>query len=335
MGKVLVTGTSVRSDILDVLIENGHEFEVLERAEALSDEQLAASFEGVDAYLCGGDERTAAKIYEKSPSLKIIAFLGVGYAAFINERDATRAGIAITNTPGTLTESVAEATVGLALVLNRKLFEASTSIQEGFAFNVKTSDLCEKKVGIFGMGSIGTRVAKIFSNGFGCEILYHNRRELPSETYDFDAKYLSKDQLFTQSDIVIVMVTGTPENYGIVSEKELNLVSSGTLLVNTARPEIVDGQALASALKAERLGGAAIDGYYGDDNFDISEDEFGLLSMLNRNVVVTPHLGSLTHNARDKMGRMAISSIVDFLEKGSADNIVNSGYLEKSRWRSQ
>ncbi len=312
MGKVLVTGASVSPEILARFSENGLEFEVVERAEELSQEELIKKFDGIDAYLCGGDERTAAPIYNANLQLKVIAFLGVGYAAFINEDDATTAGIAITNTPGTLTESVAEATVALTLALNRRVVEANDAIQRGELFNTKCSDIGNKTVGVLGMGAIGQRVAQVLSRGFGCEILYHNRNVVSADQLDFSVEYVSKNELFSKSDVIIVMVTGAPENYGIVGKDELALVGRGAILVNTARPEIVDGPSLAAAVENGLLGGVAIDGYYNEDDFDLSRDELGLLSSVKNNVIVTPHLGSLTHDARDKMGNMAVSSIIDF-----------------------
>lgn len=332
MGKVLVTGSSVRAEILAKFVENGHEFEVVERAEDLSEAELLEKFVGVDAYLCGGDERTDRVIYDASPNLKVIAFLGVGYAAFMNEADATNAGIAITNTPGTLTESVAEATVALTLSLNRRIIEANSAILNGVVFNTKCSDISEKTVGVLGMGSIGTRIAQALFHAFRCKILYHNRSQVDLESLNFQAEYVSKEALFSDSDIVVIMATGSPENYGLVGEHELRLMKSGAILVNTARPELVDGAALAKVLEGPELAGVAIDGYYNDDDFDLSRDEFGMLSLSNRNVVVTPHLGSLTHNARDKMGEMAVEAIVEFLRSGDGDNIVNPDFRSNSRW---
>lgn len=333
MGKVLVTGSSLDTEILARLNDRGHDFEVIERAEELSQAELSAKFTGVDAYLCGGDERTAAPIYNQNQSLKIIAFLGVGYAAFMNEDDATSAGIAITNTPGTLTESVAEATVALTLALNRRVIQANNAIQKSLVFDIKCSDIREKTVGILGMGSIGRRVAQSLALGFGCQILYHNRNRLEASELNFTANYVSKSDLFSKSDVIIIMATGAPENYNLVGKAELDTVRRGCILVNTARPELVDGRSIIEAIDKERLAGVAIDGYYNEDDFNLSRDEFGLLSALEKNVVVTPHFGSLTHNARNKMGIMAVDSIVEFLESGTGHNIVNPEFRTNSRWR--
>ena len=332
MGKVLVTGSSVRSDILSQLTENGHRFEVVERAEDLTEAELIEKFASVDAYLCGGDERTSAPIYDASPNLKVIAFLGVGYAAFMNEADATDAGIAITNTPGTLTESVAEATVALILALNRRVVQSNNAIQIGEFFGTKCTDISEKTIGILGLGAIGGRVAEVLSQGFGCRVIYHNRTPVSPERPSFNTTYVSKSDLFRESDVVVVMATGSPENYGLVGKEELGVMREGAILVNTARPELVDGPALADSVRRGVLGGVAIDGYYNDDDFNLSRDQLGLLSSVDQNVIVTPHFGSLTHNARDKMGKMAVNSIIRFLQTGETENIVNKDYRIRSRW---
>jgi len=317
MSTILVTGTSVSSKLLRELADAG--CVVDNPTHLLSEDELAERLASCDGYLLGGDEYASRRALSSAKNLKIIAFLGMGYQSFVDTNAATEFGIAITNTPGTLSNSVAEFTIGLILNSSRKLYLYASEYAAGAAGNEeKQHDLSALQVGIIGLGGIGVRVAEMLRHGFGSRVSYFSRTRKQHEEIRLDLKYLPLSELVASVDVLVLATPATPETVGLIAAREFASVQPGLLLVNPARPELVDPGALLDALENGRVAYAAFDGFY---------DEGDLVSRLKafvpNRLMITGHIASLTHEARDAMARKAIRSILNVLATGKDSDIVN------------
>lgn len=308
--KILVTGTSVRPELLQPLVDAGYAIE--NPSGLLSESELGAALVDKAGYLLGGDEFATAKAIEQARELKIIAFLGMGYQSFIDADAAHKRGIAVTNTPGTLSNAVAEFTVGLVLNSTRRIYQYAVDQAAGrTGGEEKQRDLANLSVGIVGLGGIGTRIAEILRLGFNCPVSYFSRTRKPAEESRLGLTYKSIDELSASVDVLIVMTPGNDETRGLVGKTQFDLLKPGAIIVNTARPEVVDPISLIGALSSGKLGYAAFDGFYEDAA--IAESAKALIP--NR-LMITGHIASLTSDARDAMANRAVSSIMNVIRTG-------------------
>jgi glyoxylate reductase len=315
-GTVLVTGTSVAHDLLQPLRDAG--LNVKNPKHLLSQEELAAELKTCRAYLLGGEEIATATAIDGSDVLEIIAFLGVGYEPFIDVVAATKRGVLVSNTPGTLTDAVSEFTVGMILTCTRRITEYINSYRRGEReVEEKQHDLAQMRVGIVGLGNLGTRIAEILT-AYRCTIQYYSRTRKPQLEESLGIEFVSLNRLVATSDVVVLMTPGTESTQNMFNAELLADAKRGMILVNTARREIVDPAALRMALSEGIISIAAYDDFY---------DEPVGQSLLNdfpeSRLLVTGHIGSLTHQARDGMAKRAVTSILDVLRTGTNEYVVN------------
>ena len=253
-------------------------------------------------------DRIDAGLIEKAGErLKLIANFGAG-VDHIDVAAATAKGIIVTNTPGVLTEDTADLTMTLMMVTLRRVIEGSNAVQSG-EFNgwaptwMLGRRITGKRLGIIGMGRIGTAVARR-AKAFGLQIHYHNRKPVSSRVAEeLEATYWdSLDQMLARMDIISVHSPHTPATYHLLSARRLKLLQKHAILINTARGEIIDEMALADLLDS---GGIAACG------LDVFEQEPRINPKLlkNPNAVLLPHMGSATVEARVEMGEKVIINI--------------------------
>jgi lactate dehydrogenase-like 2-hydroxyacid dehydrogenase len=318
MAKILVTGSSVRADLLRPLEEAG--FTVDNPKHLLSEDELKTALADCDGYLLGGDEIATRAALSSAKRLKIIAFLGMGYESFVDAVAAKELGIAVTNTPGTLNNAVAECTVGLVLCCTRRLFLYASQYALGQSGNEeKQRDLSALHVGIVGLGGVGTRIAEILRHGFGSRVSYFSRTRKPSEEKRLGVSYASLDQLCREVEILVVMTSWNPGTKGLIDYSLVSSAKKGLMLVNTARPEIVEPEALMKGLQDGQIGYAAFDSFYEQPGDVVTR----LKTLIPSRLMVTPHIGSLTNEARDAMAKKATQSLINVLKTGKDTNIVN------------
>ena len=239
--------------------------------------------------------------------LKLIANFGVG-VEHIDLKAAAARGIAITNTPGVLTEDTADLTFALMLSVPRRLTEGIRALEQG-AFTgwyptwMMGRRLGGMRLGIVGMGRIGQAVARRAST-FGMEINYHNRKVIDeSLAQALGATYWRDlDDMLAQMDMVILTCPRTAETYHLMSAERLKRMKPSAYLINTARGDIVDEHALALALESGALAGAGLDVFE-------REPEVDAKLMKLKNVVLLPHMGSGTLEARTAMGMKVVANI--------------------------
>ncbi len=316
--KILVTGTSVRVDLLQPLVDAG--FEVENPTHLLTEAELKEHLKTSSGYLLGGDEFASKEALSTADGLKVIAFLGMGYQSFIDVDGANGKGIPITNTPGTLSNSVAEFTVGLLLSSTRKLHKYATNNSKGqTGHEEKQHDIAALHIGIIGLGGTGTRIAEILRNGFNAKVSYFSRTRKESEEKRLGVAYATIDQLLSEVDVLILMTPNTPETTGMIGQAQINKMKKGAIIINTARPEIVDASALLAGLESGQIEYAALDGFYEGKSTEAEK----LQSLVPQKLMVTGHIASLTHEARDGMAKLATQSIINLIITGSDKYVVN------------
>ena len=247
------------------------------------------------------------------PQLKLVANYGTGVDN-IDLETARNRGIIVTNTPGILTEDTADMTMALILAVPRRLVEGADYLQQGNEWHgwsptwMLGHRIWGKKLGIIGMGRIGRAVARR-AKAFGLSINYHNRRRVPAAVEaELGAAYWdSLDQMLANMDIVSVNCPHTPAMYHLLSSRRLKLLKPAAYVVNTARGEIIDENALARMVEAGEIAGAGL---------DVFENEPAINPKLlkNNKVVLLPHLGSATLEGRLDMGEKVIINIRTFLD---------------------
>jgi glyoxylate reductase len=258
------------------------------------------------------DRIDAAVIGAASDRLRLIASFGTG-VDHIDLRAAQQRGLTVTNTPGVLTEDTADMTMALLLNAARRLVEGERLVRSGqWTGWSPTSMLGQriwgKKLGILGMGRIGTALARR-ARGFGLSIHYHNRRRvLPEVEQELAASYWdSLDQMLANMDIISVNCPHTPATYHLLSARRLRLLRRHTILVNTARGEVVDETAMVRMLENGDIAAAGLDVY---------EHEPAINPKLMKlpNVVLLPHMGSATLEGRIDMGEKVIINIRAYID---------------------
>lgn len=326
---ILYTGGSLPSADVEKLERRGYRVKI-ERPD-LTDDQLIAALQDVDAYILGGYETASRRIIESAPRLKVIAFYGVGYESYVDATAATEMGVAVTNTPAANAQSVAELTIALALGAARKLIHLVDRTRNGEWMELRGWNLSGKTLGIVGAGSIGTRVARIAHSGFGMNILYSGPRRKPDFEREFQARHVELDELLQASDVVSLHLNWTPERRSFIGAREIGLMKENAILVNTARAALVDPHALREALSESRIGAAAFDGYFQEPVPAPEADEFGLLSMSNELMIVSPHTGWNTEDAIRAMTDLSVDGATAVLERRSTQLVVNPDYVKNAK----
>ena len=258
------------------------------------------------------DKIDAEVIAQAGERLKLIANFGAG-VDHIDVVAANARGIAVTNTPGVLTEDTADLTLALIMAVSRRIVEGANVAQAGgFTGWAPTwmmgRRISGKRLGIIGMGRIGEAVARR-AKAFGMQIHYHNRKPVSARiAEDLEATYWENlDQMLARMDIISVNCPHTPATYHLLSARRLKLMPSHAILVNTARGEIIDEDALADHLAKGEIAGAGLDVFEFEPTINPK-----LLKLPN--AVLLPHLGSATVEARTEMGEKVIINIKTWMD---------------------
>ena len=262
------------------------------------------------------DEITASILSKAGEQLKLIANFGNGVDN-IDVTTAAQRGITVTNTPGVLTEDTADMTMALILAVPRRLVEGAQILSSdkdwpGWSPTWMLGHrIWGKRLGIIGMGRIGQAVARR-ARAFGLQIHYHNRRRVPPRIEEeLDATYWeSPDQMLTRMDIVSVNCPHTPATYHLLSARRLKLLRPEAYIVNTARGEVIDENALARLIEAGDIAGAGLDVF---EHEPAVNPKLVKLARAGK-VVLLPHTGSATLEGRIDMGEKVIINIKTFMD---------------------
>ncbi len=266
--------------------------------------------------------------FEKVKDLILITRHGIG----INNVDiesATQKGVLVTKVNGIIErESMAEHTITLLLTVARRLVPAYLAVKDGrWAERVKYIgyEIKGKRVGIVGLGNIGGRVAEILKNGFSADVVAYDPGLSEEKLREKGAEPISFEKLLETSDIITLHAPLLPETYHMIGEKEFSLMKDNVILIDTARGELIDTDALINALEKGKLFGVGMDVVEGEP---ISGDH-PLLRF--DNVIIGPHIGAYTHECLNGMGDKVVSDVIRLFAGEKPDEMVNPEVYEKAR----
>ncbi|MDX8469950.1 D-glycerate dehydrogenase [Mesorhizobium sp. VK23B] len=285
--------------------------------------ELATAFQTYDAILPTVSDRLPASVFPSDRCrTRLLANFGVGFS-HIDVAAARERGIAVTNTPGVLTDCTADIAMSLLLSVARRAGEGERQLRAGAwkgwcPTHLIGTKVSGKKLGIIGMGRIGKAMARRAHFGFGMDVVFYNRSKVDDdETLSMSARQLpSIEAVLAESDFVSLHCPGGAENKHLIDEARLSIMKPSAFLINTARGDVVDETALIRALDRGTIAGAGLDVYAEEPAVPR-----GLLEQ--ENVVLLPHLGSATAETREAMGMKALDNLIAFFEgKSAPDRVV-------------
>jgi len=276
-----------------------------------------------DAVLCDLNDKIDGEVFDAAgKQCKIFANYAVGFDN-VDLKAATERGVMITNTPGVLTDTVAEHTFALLLAIAHRVAEGDRFTRAGKYHGWEPllllgTDVSKKILGIVGLGRIGSRVAHHAARGFEMKIIYYDVQRNADFEKEFGAEYRAEpDDIFREADFISIHVPLMASTHHLVDERRLALMKKSAYLINTSRGPVVDEKALVEALKNGVIRGAALDVY---------EHEPALAPGLAEldNVILTPHTASATEETRQAMSALAAQNIIEALEGRTPPNLVKN-----------
>ncbi len=263
-----------------------------------------------------------AELLDSAPSLLVVSNVGVGYDR-VDLEAATRRKVVVCNTPGVLSAAVADLTIALVISLARRIPEADRFVREGNwapdKFVGLGTDIAGKTLGIVGLGRIGRAVA-LRAHALGMAVCFNDKFRVEALDSAF-WRYRELDDLLRESDFVTLHVNLTEETTKLIGARELGLMKPSAYLINTSRGPVVDQAALTTALREERIAGAALDVLEREPPAP-DEPILGL-----PNVLIVPHIGSATRETRQAMVNLAIGNLLSALRGELLDCVVNPEVL--------
>ncbi len=304
MPKILVTRRTF-PEAAAALRASGADVVIWEDEDSPSRKDLLNAVADIDGLYAHITNQVDADVMDAAPNLKVISEFGVGYDN-INVVDANERGIAVCNTPGILSESTADEAFALLAAMARRTNDLPAMVKRGEwgdfdPLGYLATDIHHKTLGIVGMGSIGSEMAKR-AGGFSMNVLYYNRNKRDEE---FGATYVdSLEELLERSDYISLHNPLTPETTNLMSTDQFKLMKKSAILINTTRGPVVDQDALYEALSSGEIAGAALDVTVPEP---IPADH-PLLTL--DNCLIMPHVASATGDTRMKMAMMCVENVL-------------------------
>lgn len=270
-----------------------------------------------DALLVRSAVKVNHDVLSKAPKLRVIGRAGVGVDN-VDLKAATAAGVLVMNTPGGNAVSVAEHTLGLMLAMARSIPQANASTKGGKWEKKKFlgTELRGKTLGVMGLGSIGREVVKR-ARAFEMRIVATDPFVSSQSAADLGITLVSREELYAQSDYITMHVALTTETQGMLNDTTFAQMKKGVKIVNCARGELMDGDALRRAIESGHVGGAAL------DVFQTEPPAAGEPLLALDSVLATPHIGGSTEEAQEIVGVRIVEQVVEYLQRGVALNAVN------------
>jgi lactate dehydrogenase-like 2-hydroxyacid dehydrogenase len=320
--KILVT-REVFDETIDFL-KSRFEVESNQADRLYARDELIAKLRGKDGAQTSSSDRIDAELLDKCPTIKAVCNTAVGYNN-IDVDACTRHGVMVTNTPGVLTDSVADYSMGLIIATCRRMTEGEAYLRKGewkgtFLKQMLGQDVHGATLGIFGFGRIGQAIARR-ARGFDMKILYHSRNRAAADVErESGAVYTGKEAMLRTADVVLLILPFTPETQHFIGARELALMKPTAVLVNMARGGIVDDAALIDALKKKSIWAAGLDVFENEPKLNP-----GFLELAN--VVLSPHIASASEPTRKAMAMTAAKNLTAALSGQTPPNLLNPDYL--------
>ena len=288
---------------------------------------LLAALSDIDGVLSTTRVPFDAEVFAAAPQLRVVSNFGVGYDN-VDVPAATRHGVLVCNTPGVLSDAVADLTMGLIIALARRLIDSERSVREGQWMRGAAqlgSDLKGKQLGLIGLGRIGRAVAKR-AEAFGMAVCFHDQFAEPGDDFGYCA-YATFDDLLRESDFVSLHVNLNDETRKLIGARALALMKPTAYLINTSRGGVIDQSALVDALRAKRIAGAAL------DVLEREPPPEGEPILELPNVLLVPHIGSATRETRRAMLDLAVDNLLAALRGETPPCVVNPEALDARKAR--
>ncbi len=283
--------------------------------EKLSIEQILKGLEGKQAFFGGVGDKMNAEFFAKLPSsVKAVGTYSVGYD-HVDVPAAKARGIAVFHTPEVLTDTVAECCMLLTLSVARRVTESVALMRDWKGWTplqLNGVEIAGKTMGIFGFGRIGRAIADR-ARGFRMNIAYSDINRLPPDLEQGAAFYASPEEMMANCDVLVIACNSTPETRGFLNRERLARMRSTAIVVNIARGDIVNDDALIEALQQNKIMGAGLDVFNNEPNYD---PRYKTLP----NAFILPHIGSSTVEARRRMGQILLEGILALKDGKSARN---------------
>jgi glyoxylate reductase len=315
---IMEVGRRALEEIADV--------EVHDSERMIPREALLAGVRDADYLWMLGDTPIDEEVMQAAPGLKGIATMAL-FPNVVDVEAATRRGLPVTVVPHLITKTTCDLTCALILGLFWRLLEADRFVREGRFHQEQsatflTTELAGKLVGMVGLGEIGAEIVKRL-RAFEMDVIYTKRTRLPAErerelrvTWEPD-----RDALLRRADVVVLMATYNPSTHGLIGAREFDLMKPSAFFVNTARGRIVDEPALIDALREGKIRGAGLDVYRQEPPVGEPAPSPELFAFPN--VILTPHIGSATVEAREAMALAVVDNLRAMIASERAPGIVN------------
>ncbi len=311
--KIFIT-RSLPGNIEKLLCAEGHTVTTFKKDYAIEKSELIKNAMNADAVICLLTDQIDKEVLDNLNRCKVIANYAVGYNN-IDVEYAKGKGIVVTNTPDILTDATADIAVALILACARKIISGDKIVRDnkftGWSPKLLLGiELNGKTVGIIGAGRIGQAAAKRLK-AFGTKIIYYNRTSKKDFEKEVGAKRVSLNYLVKNSDIISIHIPLSKETFHLLNKENMAHLKTNAILVNTARGEIVDEKFLINLLKKKKIHSAGFDVYEGEPKINPN-------LLKQENVVLLPHIGSATIEARTKMALLCADNVLRILKGKSA-----------------
>jgi glyoxylate reductase len=320
VARVVVSARLPDPGAVERLRAAGHEVLLRDDTRPAGPDELLRLTEGREGLLAMPVDRVDAALLDARPQLRFVANFGVGYDN-VDVDAATSRGVMVTNTPGVLSDAVADHCVALVLAAARRVVEGDRLMRRGGWTGFSTDlllgmDLAGATAGLVGLGGVGAAVARRLVSGFGMRGLYVGRRPRPELERELALERVELPDLLARADVVTLHLPLTAETRGLIGARELAAMRDGAVLVNVARGPIVDEAALVAALREGRIRA-------GLDVFDEEPLPPGHPLLDLETAVLTPHVASAGRRSRAAMAALAADNLLEMLAGRRPPNVVN------------
>ena len=287
----------------------------------MTQEELIKNSKEHNALFCTITEKLDKTFFAECSHLDIISQFAVGYDN-IDVTEATRLGIPVGHTPDVLSEATADIAFGLMIATSRKFLHMHKKILKGqWSYFRPTADLGieikNKTLGIYGLGRIGTEMAKRCIGAYNMKVIYHNRKPNPKAEKELNAEYVDFPTLLAKSDVLSVHCALNNDSQGVFNKDAFKAMKPTSIFINTSRGSVHNEEDLIEALETGAIWGAGLD----VTNPEPMKPDNPLLSM--ENVTVLPHIGSANVETRDKMAQLAAENIIEYYKNKKVPHIIN------------
>jgi len=303
--KVLITSNSFGScnkGPLELLEKEGFEIIRNPYGRVMEEDELIELIKDVDAVILGTDSFTE-RVINSAPSLKIVSRYGVGVDN-VDKEVLKRRGIKLTITPNANTDSVADHTVGLMLSVAHNITKNDRLVRKGIWKKGIGKDLYKSTVGIIGLGAIGRAVARRLK-GFECNILAYDVAYDEDFVAEYGIRKAELEEIYRESDFITLHIPALDKP--VLDDRAFEAMKDGVIIINAARAEVIDREALFKALEKKKIYGAGLDVHYNEPNIDkelLECDE----------VILTPHCAASAESAINNMSYLAAENVIDFFK---------------------